>query len=180
MDDTNGPNRIAQWQAILDSSARDYIARFPVGRDALEQVLLRRVNKHQFAENDPAQDAAKTALTKVLDDLEQEGAFSATVRLTKERDSLIKRGRSPRVAMRKLAEKGASRDALDDLGAVDPEIEFQVALTIARKRRIGPYRRNPVDRAGMRREEGILARAGYRHDIIQRIMETNTDDLPDV
>lgn len=102
----NGPNRISQWQAILDRSARDYIARFPVGRGALEQVLLRRVNKHQFAENDPAQDAAKTALTKVLDDLEQEGAFSATARLTKERGSLIKRGRSPRVAMRKLAEKG--------------------------------------------------------------------------
>lgn len=51
---------------------------------------------------------------------------------------------------------------------------------IARKRRIGPYRRSPVDRAGIRREEGILARAGCRHDIIQRVMETNADDLPDV
>ncbi|WP_156479038.1 regulatory protein RecX [Acetobacter senegalensis] len=175
-----GRNQTSQWQAILDTSARDYIARFPVGRSALEQVLLRRIDKHNFEENDPALDAAKAALTKVLDDLEQEGAFSATVRLTKERDSLIKRGRSPRVAMRKLAEKGASRDALDDLGAVDPEIEFQAALTISRKRRIGPYRLNPVDRAGIRREEGILARASYRHDIIQRVMETNADDLPDV
>ena len=116
----------------------------------------------------------------MFDDLEQEGAFSVTVRLAKERDSLIKRGRSPRVAMRKLAEKEASRNALDDLGAVDPEIEFQAALTIARKRRIGPYRRNPVNRAGIRHDEGILARVGYRHDIIQRVMETNADDLPDV
>lgn len=143
-------------------------------------MLLRRINKHQFAENDPAQDAAKTALMRVLEVLEQEGAFSATARLTKERDSLIKRGRSPRIAMRKLAEKGASRNALDDLGAVDPEVEFEAALTIARKRRIGPYRRNPVDKTGIRREEGILARAGYRHEIIQRVMEANAHDLPGV
>lgn len=62
MDDIKGPNQIAQWQAILDTSASDYIADFPVGRDALEQLLLRRVNKHQFAENDPA--VARTRATR--------------------------------------------------------------------------------------------------------------------
>lgn len=180
MDDIKGRNQASQWQAILDRSARDYIGRFPVGRSALEQVLLRRIDKHHFEENDPALDAAKTALSQVLGDLEQEGVFSATTRLTKERDSLVKRGRSPRMAMRKLAEKGATREALNKLAAVDPDLEFQAALTLARKRHIGPYRRNPVDRAGARREEGILARAGYRHEIIQRVMDASADDIGDI
>lgn len=169
----------ADCVADLEKAGRDYLARFPAGRTPLERVLLRRIEKRVGADQE-MHAAPRQALQTVLDTLEQEGLFAVIGQLAKERDTLMKRGRSARMAVRKLADKGAPRDALSELDEADPELEFKAALNLARKRHIGPYRREEIDRGRARKEEGILARAGFGRDVIKRIMETSPDDLADI
>lgn len=169
----------AEWVADLEKAGRDYLARFPAGRSPLERVLLRRIERRVGTDQE-MQTVPRRALQTVLDTLEHEGLFAVTGQLARERDTLMKRGRSARMAVRKLAEKGAPRDALSELEEADPELEFQAALNLARKRHIGPYRREEADRVAVRKEEGILARAGFGRDVIRRIMETTPDDLQDI
>ncbi|MCF3636091.1 RecX family transcriptional regulator [Komagataeibacter intermedius] len=167
-----------EWMAALEKAGRDYLARFPAGRLPLERVLLRRIERQVGADHEE-QVIPRQALQMVLDAFEHEGLFAVTSQLARERDTLMKRGCSARMAVRKLAEKGAPRDALSELDEADPELEFQAALNLARKRHIGPYRREEADRIATRKEEGILARAGFGRDVIRRIIEIAQDDLPD-
>jgi regulatory protein len=49
--------------------------------------------------------------------------------------------------------------------------ELAAALATARRRRIGPFRPNPVDAEGARREIAMLARAGFPRDIVQTALQ---------
>ena len=47
-----------------------------------------------------------------------------------------------------------------------PEAELAAALVITRRRRIGPFRQTPPpDAQAVRRERGVLARAGFAAEI---------------
>ena len=55
----------------------------------------------------------------------------------------------------------------------DPEGELAAALLLARRRRLGPFRAAPLpagDPAATRREQGVLARAGFPEPIVRRAL----------
>ena len=66
-----------------------------------------------------------------------------------------------------------ARAALPD----DPEAELDAALVLARKRRIGPFRRGDVpDLAGKRRELAMLARAGFPQPVAANALAMGAEE----
>jgi regulatory protein len=57
----------------------------------------------------------------------------------------------------------------------DPSHEFVAALIHARKRRLGPWRKQDVSPDVLRRELGSFARAGFAHEIASRALRTERD-----
>jgi regulatory protein len=53
--------------------------------------------------------------------------------------------------------------------------ELAAAFVLARKRRVGPYRRAAVDRAGRAKELPVLARAGFPFGVAKRVVDAPTD-----
>jgi regulatory protein len=62
----------------------------------------------------------------------------------------------------------------------DPEVELASALTLARRRRIGPFRDGEADEAGRRRELGVLARAGFPRPVAARALEMEGDEAEEI
>jgi regulatory protein len=165
--------------AELHDAALAYLARYASTEVGLYRVLARRVDRwarRAAAAEDAETIAAKTAVAcaiarEVVARLVAAGVVNDAAYAESRARSLTRGGRSRRVAAAHLAAKGVdpamARAALPD----DDTSELAAALVLARRRRIGPFRRaGPPDDAGRRRELGMLARAGFPLDVARRAL----------
>jgi regulatory protein len=93
-------------------------------------------------------------------------------------NSLYRRGTSARVIRLKLAEKGVSGDIITEtlrhLQDENQDPELTSGVTLARRRRLGPFRVAP-DRATFKvKDMATLARAGFDYNTAQKIIDAET------
>lgn len=167
--------------AALREAALAYLARYAATEAAVRRVLHRRIDRWLRACPDPEAAADRAAEARIA--VEAEIRRLATAGLLNDAAYAEQRGRtlrqagvSRRATAAKLAAKGVppatARDAVPD----DPEAELAAALITARKRRIGPFRTRPADPV---RELGVLARAGFGHDVARRALDTDPAEAED-
>jgi regulatory protein len=166
----------------LYQAALDHLARYAATEAGLRRVLMRRVGgwARQQADPDtaaPAIAAAREAIAGVIDRLVQAGAVSDTAFAENRAKSLTRGGQSNRAVQARLVAKGVATDLARTASATDAETELAAALVLTRKRRIGPYRRSEdADAATRLKEMGVLARAGFSRDIVERALGTPRED----
>ena len=87
--------------------------------------------------------------------------------------ALRRRGATSAAVRSALRAKGVAAGVVDEAlrgeDVVDPDLA--AARTYARKSRIGPWRRAPVDDDGRRRELARLARKGFSYEIARRVVD---------
>jgi len=89
--------------------------------------------------------------------------------------SLTRTGRSRRAIAAHLAQRGIAPETAAASLPTDAETELAAAVAFTLRRRIGPFRRAPVDQAGRLRELGMLARAGFAHATASAALDTPPD-----
>jgi regulatory protein len=77
----------------------------------------------------------------------------------------------------KLMAKGIAPDQAREVVPEHQGGELASALILARKRRIGPFRRAESDR---NRELGVLARAGFPRDVALRVLEMEAAEAENI
>ena len=170
--------------AALHDAALDYLARYAATEAGLRRVLERRVDRwarRAAGELDGATVAAGAAAARgmvrdVVARLVAVGAVNDATYAESRARTLVRAGRSRRAAAAHLAAKGVdpaiARSVLPD----DAETELAAALVLARKRRIGPFRRGASpDEAQQRRELGTMARAGFAQDVARQALAMDAD-----
>ncbi|WP_374764660.1 regulatory protein RecX [Yunchengibacter salinarum] len=170
--------------AYLERAALHYLGRFMASRARLEDVLLRKVQRRTglweiSAEHRQAVAAvvSKCAELGYVDD-----AAFARVRAR----SLLGRGKPPRQIAMDLKQKGVDEaEAQAALAALDAETEEplprEAAVAYARRRRFGPFRRNPdVPLEPERRDRQIksMMRAGFGPDLAIPLVDATDPDHP--
>ncbi len=120
-------------------------------------------------------EASRTAADMVALGLVDDRGF-ATARAR----SLHRKGKSRRVIIRTLVSKGVNQDHIDwalaalgdDLGGGKGALEFEAAINLARRRKLGPFRRADRDSSeqSRRRAQGVLARAGFSYAVASQIL----------
>jgi len=150
-------------EALLERWALHYLERFSSSAANLRRVLMRRVRQRAGADTElvarMAPAIAALAARYVAAGLIDDAAYAAARAELRHR-----RGESVRRIRADLAAKGVeaevSATALAALRAAVPETDLAAACAFARRRRLGPYRRNaaPADRL---RELAAFARAGF-------------------
>jgi regulatory protein len=148
--------------ALIENWALSYLGRFASSAENLRRVLRRRARRRAGAEAARAADAPIDALIArylaagLLDDAAY-AAARARARLS--------RGESLRRIAAGLAAKGVGTeeraDALNALREDGADPDLAAACAFARRRRLGPFRRDPAIPADRDRALAAFARAGF-------------------
>ena len=172
-------------QVRLRQIAEDYVSRFGGPSSNLRRVLKRHIDKAARAhaeERDVTQGWQRT-VEAIVEEFLRAGALDDARYAQNAAQSLAQRGVAPRVVAYRLQQKGIQqgdiRDALADLG--EPrQVEWQAALHLARRRRLGPYR--PADERKERRQKdaAVLARAGFPPSVAFKIVDLDPAELDPV
>ena len=163
----------APTPASLHAAALSYLARFAATEAGLRAVLDRRIDRWARTATDQQEAVAplKQEARQIATRLTASGLVNDAEYAQHRAAGLLRAGRSRRAITARLAAKGVSEDLARAALPDDPEAELDAALVLARKRRIGPFRRGDApDLAGKRRELAVLARAGFPQPVAAKAL----------
>jgi len=162
----------------LQNAAAFYLERYPATAEGLRRVLRRRVRKAEIAEA-PVMDGVEAAIEAIVQRFVAAGAIDDKEFAQTKARSLHRRGTSGRMTRHKLKLAGVDDGTLDRaLVALDEELdtdperrEWQAAVALARRRRLGPFRVE-AERADRRhRDLAAMARAGFALAVARKVID---------
>jgi len=157
--------------SALERLALRYVERFATTRGKLRDYLTRKIRERGWegeACPDVAGLAERMAELRYIDDLAFAEARVAAM------------GRRGLGARRIGGALHAAGIVAEDAAAVAPAIDEQAeasAIAFARRRRLGPFARAPLDRAGEAKALAAMLRAGHSVDRARRVLALSADDL---
>lgn len=157
----------------LENAALHYLKRYASTTTQLKRVLSRRINRSLAVHGgDKAQ--ALQWLDALVEKLVRNGLMNDQAYAQSRATSLRAGGRSTRVIVQKLRLKGVSAEltAQKTREAAASISEEQAALIWARKKRLGPFARDPSVRKERRQKDlASLARAGFSFGIARKVID---------
>ena len=158
--------------AALERLALRYVERFATTRGKLSDYLRRKIRERGWAgaPADPAALAERMAELGYVDDLAWAQGKAA---------ALGRRGLGARRVAGALMQ---ARVEEADRATVAPEVADRAvgtALAFARRKRLGPWSRTEVDRAGRDKQLAAMLRAGHPLDLARRILALPPGVEPD-
>jgi regulatory protein len=157
----------------LENAALHYLKRYSATVSQLKRVLVRRVDRSiRFHGGDRAE--ALGWVDTLSEKLIRNGLINDQTYAEQKAHSLRASGRSARVIAQKLRMKGVAADVVQQkLAEATAEVPEDAAARIwARKKRLGPFRRDARTREENRqRDLAALARAGFSFSIAKKIID---------
>lgn len=159
--------------ATLERAALHYLQRYSASSAQLRRVLRRRVLRAARLETVDAE-TAHAEIDKLVERYLAAGLLDDRRYAEGQAGSLGRRGASRHRIRQRLAAKGVDADVVEDaLQAVAEESgtgDLAAACILARRRRLGPYRKTG-DRAAHRQKDlASMARAGFSLAIARRVL----------
>jgi len=166
----------------LDNAALYYLSRYATSAKNLRRVMMRKIQLSASHHGTDPEDGAAlldAMIARFLDSALLDDAAYARTKAA----GLHRRGNSARVIRGKLSQKGvgnddisAALDALrDDLtDGLNPELA--AAITLARRRRLGPFATKPPTEDTREKHLAALARAGFSYDIARRVIDAKCEE----
>lgn len=166
----------------LRQIAEDYVSRFGGPSSNLRRVLKRHIDKaaRAHAEERDVTQGWQAEVDAIVAEFVRAGALDDARYAQNAAQTLAQRGVAPRVVAFRLQQKGIQQDdirsALADLG--EPrDVEWQAALHLARRRRLGPYRPSEDRKERRQKDAAVLARAGFSPSIAFKVVDLDPDEL---
>ena len=165
----------------LRAAALAHLARFAATEAGLTRILQRRVdNWARKSDEAPESVAARVAEARacipgIVRRLVESGAVDDAVFAQTRARALARAGRSRRAIGAHLATRGVAAALAAEALPDDPSHDVVAALIHARKRRLGPWRKEKPTPEQRRRELGSLARAGFAHDVAAEALRSDLD-----
>ena len=150
-------------RALIEAWALFYLGRYASSAENLRRVLERRVRR-RVASDDEAVRTARDLIEELVARYRASGLLDDAAYAAGRARRGVARGRSLRRIAAGLAAKGVG--AVDAAAAVAAlgdggNAELAAACAFARRRHLGPYRRDPLAAADRRREFAAFALAGF-------------------
>lgn len=92
--------------------------------------------------------------------------------------SAVRSGKSKRMIAQRLAIKGVSREIAS--AALEEADDLFAAVALARRRAMGPFRREDVDEKRWAKEMSTFARSGFGFDMGKMVLAMNREEADDI
>ena len=177
----------------LANAALYYLSRYAASEASLRRVLenkLRRaaMQDEAFAQDHEGQGLLRQAIDKIIETHRSSGVLNDAAYAEMKVHSLRRAGRSSRIITQKLSQKGVKEEhitrALDADGEGDVrEDDLQAAISFAKKKRLGCYRKSlpcgganaQIEAKSRQKDIATLARAGFPFDLIKQVLGGEID-----
>jgi regulatory protein len=169
----------------LQNAATFYLERYPSTAEGLRRVLNRRVRKAEMADA-PIIDNVKQTIEAIVARFVAAGMIDDRAFAQTKARSLHRRGTSTRLIRQKLKLAGVDGDTLDEaMAGLDQELdtdprqrEWQAAVALARRRKLGPFRskERPEHR---NRDLAAMARGGFEYALAKKVIDAADPDSLD-
>lgn len=172
------PRKISRQ--YLENAALYYLQRYASSAENLRRVLKRKTDRScKFHEMDaeefyPVIDdlVARYIASGLLNDRAFAEAKTATLR---------RQGKSAQAIATKLQLKGLAKNdisaAIETIDEDNPDADFEAAMRLARKKKLGAFRKKPyTDPKEMQKEMAALGRAGFGYEIARRVLGAPVPD----
>jgi regulatory protein len=170
----------------LQNAATFYLERYPTTAEGLRRVLNRRVRRAEMQEA-PVMDNVQQAIDAIVARFVDAGVIDDKAFAQTKAHALHRRGTSTKLTRRRLQMAGVDADTLDTaMAALDQELdtdprqrEWRAAVTLARRRRLGPYRPDKERKDKRARDLAAMARAGFDYDVARKVIDAASVDALD-
>ena len=161
----------------LDNAALYYLSRYATSTENLKRVMMRKVDRSARFHGTDAEEG-RALVEDMIGRFRTSGLLDDAAYAKSRAESLHRRGNSARVIRGKLKQKGVDDNviaaALDARGedtedGKDPELT--AAVTLAKRRRLGPFAVKPPNGEQREKHLAALARAGFSYDVAQRVID---------
>lgn len=160
----------------LEKAALAYLERYASSAANLERVLLRRAQRASGVEGGVDLATARAWIEALLARYRAAGLIDDRAYAEAQARSARRLGRSSRAIGERLKAKGVDVEtATQALAAADEEAaepDKAAALSFARRRKLGPFRK-AARRENRERDMAALARAGFSYDIARGVIDGN-------
>jgi regulatory protein len=169
--------------AWLQRSALNYLRRFTPTTARFRRVMMRKVDRALAAGTTADREETAERLEALILRLGEAG-YLDDERLVRARvQQLHERGTSAQLIRARLAQQEAPSELVDaslaEMREEGRDLELEAAVAYARRRRLGPWSRQPGERR--ERELGSLARAGFGYAVALKILDADsTDELDEL
>ncbi|WP_424814732.1 RecX family transcriptional regulator [Roseococcus sp. YIM B11640] len=167
-------------EAALREAALSHLARFAATEAGLRRVLGNRIHRWARAVGAEGMDpdaiataaaAARAQAAAIAARLVQAGAVDDAAFATARARRLLASGRSQRATLAHLAAKGITGElARETLRQEDMPGELEAAVTLCRKRRLGPFAAAEPEAELRRKWLATLARAGFGGEVARKAL----------
>lgn len=160
----------------LKNIALYYLKRFESSVENLRQVLQKRINAYSKENPDFDKNEAYEWVEQILTDFERlhylDDRRYAEIKIR----AYLNAGKPERYILPKLKQKGVPENIIYDILNAQEYDAFAMALKLAKKKKIGPYRL-PENRWEFRQKDmGTLIRAGFDYDIVTEVLSAEISD----
>jgi regulatory protein len=170
----------------LQNAAAFYLERYPSTAEGLRRVLNRRVRKAEMADA-PIIDNVKQTIDAIVATFVAAGVIDDKAFAQTKARALHRRGTSSRQTRQRLKLAGIDEETLGQaMAGLDQELdtdprqrEWQAAVALARRRRLGPFRQKERKEHRIR-DLAAMARAGFDHDLARKVIDAVDGDALDV
>jgi regulatory protein len=170
----------------LQNAATFYLERYPSTAEGLRRVLNRRVRRAEMTEA-PIMENVQQAIAEIVAKFVDAGVIDDKAFAQTKARSMHRRGTSSRLTRQKLRHAGVDGDTLDKaLEALDEELhtdpgkrEWQAAVALARRRRLGPFRPAKERKDKRIRDLAAMARSGFAFDVAKKVIDAASPDALD-
>ena len=152
--------------ASLENAALHYLGRYASSAENLRRVLMRKVQRSEIATEEGA-----AIVAALIERYRRAGLVDDEAYAEAQVAGLRRRGGSRQAIVARLGAKGVAREEIAAaLGTANVAAELAAACALARRRRLGAYRKTP-DRD---KDMAAFARAGFPVEIARQVLSCRT------
>ena len=164
------PPRRPLDERSIEERAIAYVGRYATTRARLSDYLQRKISERGWG------GAASPAIAALVARLASLGYVDDESFATARASALRRRGYGARRVDAALRAAGIDQAIRATAGESDADENLRAALALARRRRLGPFASQPVDRDNYRRAMGAMLRAGHDLEIARRVLAMARDE----
>ncbi|MBQ9272063.1 MAG: regulatory protein RecX [Alphaproteobacteria bacterium] len=152
-----------------------YLKRFETSVENLRSVLQRRIDSYARENPEWNKSEAYQWAEDVLAEFEQLHYLDDTRFAQIKVRSYLNAGKPARYIQNKLRAKGIDPTEVEEILSEQEYNPLEMALKLAKRKKIGPYRPSETRREFRQKDMGTLIRAGFDYDVVCEVLDFTTE-----